>query len=223
MVRMNSTLDLPNNLPLTGLVELYRNEACGSNPSTTAIVLLDRFQPYLQKWMKLLIFGRWDRKDKEIRHFLQMMGSMDIEKTCQIISLRLKAYDREDIEQELRLVFLQTALRTKSIRKHFRYALQKRIVKLLRDPLVYNHDLHVPLNESSHTCPVCIDIDELWVVGFTCGPGFDELTSHERRILQLHYYQGLTIEGTAKYLGISTATVSRVLSKTKRVLAVYYR
>src|SRR5579872_5819301 len=120
---MSSTATPIPNSPVTSLVELYRE---GVSPA--AATLLTRFTPYLQKWDRLLLYGRWDQKDKEIRHFLQMMGSMDINKTALIISLGLKAYEKEDVEQEVRVVFLEVALRTQSIRKNFRYYLQKRVV-----------------------------------------------------------------------------------------------
>lgn len=219
---MNSALVLTSNLSLTGLVDCYRQDCLGDNPSQAAMILLTRFQPYLQKWMRLLSDGRWDRKDKEIRHFLQMMGSMDIEKTSYIISMKMKAYTREDIEQELTLVFLQTALKTPSIRKNFKYALQKKIVSLLRDPLVYNHDQNLQVNEAIAVDTTATQIDDLWVAGVTCGPGFDELTVDERKVLQLHHHYGYTIEHTARTLGIGTATVSRTISRVKRVLATYY-
>jgi DNA-binding NarL/FixJ family response regulator len=219
---MNSTLVLNTTLPLTGLVDRYRQDCAFPSPSRAAAVLLERFQPYLQKWIRLLASGKWDHKDKEIRHFLQMMGSMDIEKTVQIVYLKMKVYEREDIEQEVSVVFLETALKTRSIRQHFRYALQKKVVSLLRDPLVYNHDQHLPINEAVTYAVAATDIDDLWVAGFTCGPGFDQLTPDERKILQLHHHCGFTIETTARSLGIGTATVNRVISKVKKILATHY-
>jgi hypothetical protein len=207
--------------PLSGLIDLYRNP---NHPlaGRAATEILSRFERYLQKWTRLLLFGRWDHKDKELKHFLQMMGSVDIEKTAQILCLRLKAYERVDIEQEVRVVFLHTAVTGKSIRLHFRYSLQKRLVQLLKDPLVYQFGQHVPLSDLNEGVHPTADIDEAWVAGFTCGPGFDELTPDERKILQLCKHYGLTLEQTAASLGIGVATVGRVIRKAKRVLAVHY-
>jgi DNA-directed RNA polymerase specialized sigma subunit len=172
--------------------------------------------------VRLLLYGKWDHKDKEIRHFLQLLGSVDIEKTAQILCLRLKAYEKEDLEQEVRVAFLNTCRSSNSIRKHFRYTLQRRVVILLKDPLVYRQASNIPLQDEEDPIYRAPDIDDAWVAGYTCGPGFDELSVEERRILQLCKYYGFSIEHAATVMGKSTATISRAISRAKRVLSIHY-
>ena len=204
-------------MPITGLVEMYRNQY-----TPAATVLLEKFRPYLLKWVRLLIYGKWDHKDKEIKHFLSMMGNKNVEGIAPILSLQLSSYESVDIEQEIRLVFLETILNTRSIRKYFRYALQRRVVKLLRDPLVYYHNKQIPVSNLIVSAPDATEIDDTWVAGFTCGDGFIDLTIDERRVIQLHHYFGYTIEQTAVTMNVSPSTINRMLRNIRSTLSGYY-
>lgn len=207
------------------LIDRYR----AGDPSA-AEELLARFDRYLQKWVRLFLYASWDPKDQELRHFLSMLGSVDLNQTAQILSRQLKAYEKEDIEQEVRVALLDCAMRRHSIRRQYRYILHHRIVPLIRDPVVFSGypplapadvcDQKYTQIEVKHTWAP--DIDQAWVEGLTCSPGFDQLSKQERHILQLTKWYGHSIEATSRMLGVSVATVNRAIAKARRVLRVYY-
>lgn len=218
---MNSTNPIPEpstSDQINDLVARYRG-----GDRSAAEELLTRFDRYLGKWLRLLTSGRWDPRDREVRHFLIMMGSVDINATAHILSRRLKAYERADLEQEAKVALLETALRYGNIHGQFRFVLRRRVMAMIHDPVVFGASHNLQYTEA---CEVPVhDAEELnaaWIEGLTCGRGFDELTADERRIILLNKQFGFTIEQTAKILGISPATVNRAIHRTKVVLAVHY-
>lgn len=202
------------------IVELVKRYRSGDEEA--AAELISRFERYLQKWNRLLLTGRWDGRDGEIRSFLHTLGSMDVNLTAQVISKRLKAYERADIEQETRVALLETAIRYGNVVGYFRYVLRKRLGELTRDPLVFGFPQRGELKEIPEEPEAHPDIDESWVEGDTCGPGFDELSPRERKVLQLHYWFGFTEEKVAEILGVSRSTVSRTLRRARLILKVHY-
>lgn len=208
----------PTSLNTNDLIDLYVN-----GDSQAAEVLITKFSRYLDKWVRLLTSGRWNPQDSEIHHFLSMLGSVDINSTAQLIANKMKAYEKEDVEQEIKLVFLETILRFRNIRKYFRYLLQRRVKYLFQDPLVFSYHASVPFEDSkSVDSAEWVDIDGAWVEGVTCGIGFDDLSQLERRVIQLNKWYGYSVEVVAGMLGVSTSTVNRILAKARLVLKVYY-
>jgi DNA-directed RNA polymerase specialized sigma24 family protein len=216
---MQSTSTPATGSPLNPLIERYRR-----GDSSAAEELLTRFERYLAKWLRLLLYASWDPRDRELSHFLHLLGSVDLKSTAQILSRQLKAYEKEDLEQEVKVTLLDTALRCRSIRRQYRYILHHRVMQLIRDPLVFGGS-HLPLlEEQLPGIPGTYnpDIDQNWVAGSTCGEGFAELTPREREILRLWKWHGHTIEQVAQMLGLSVATVNRAIARSKQVLRVYY-
>jgi hypothetical protein len=199
------------------LIDLYQTGDVAAGEE-----LLSRFEQYLQKWVKVIHLGRWDRKDREVRHFLHMLGSVDLDQTAQIIARRMKAYEKADIEQEVKVTLLDTVLRYGEIREHYRFVLKKRLAELTQDPHTFGFGWRQPLEYVTEGAIQPVDINEAWVAGLTCGPGFDELTPHERRILQLTKWFGYSVEKTADLMGCSISTVTRSIRRAKKVLKIHY-
>jgi DNA-directed RNA polymerase specialized sigma24 family protein len=200
------------------LVEQFR-----SGDSQAAETLLQAFDRYLHKWYRLLTQGYWDRRDQEIRHFLHMLGSVDLNQTALILAQRLKAYDREDLAQETKVTLLETFIRYGNASAMYRLVLKKRLADLTHDPLTFGFHQRrqlVEVQESPDLLPA--DINEAWVDGATCGPGFSELTAQERRVLQLTKWYGYTVERSAEVMGCSVSTVVRALRRAKEVLKIHY-
>jgi DNA-directed RNA polymerase specialized sigma24 family protein len=210
----------PSGSPVTDLVHMYR-----SGHTQAAEELLCRFAPYLHKWQRLLLYGVWDSRDAELRHFLSMLkgapaaGECDLRVISNRVRERLKSYDPEDLTQEIQVAFLYTALRCSSIRLHFRYTLHERLIALMKDPVVFSSDRRVPLS-TELPAPAEPDIDESWVQGITCGPGFDELSVGERRILRLTKWCGYSTEQVARTLEVSESTITRAIRHAKAILQI---
>lgn len=202
---------------ITLLIQQYK-----LGDSTAAAELLSRFNKYLKKWKNLLCFGKWNSKDADIKFFLTALGSLDIHNTCQIIYTRLKSYEKEDIEQEITVALLETALRYGNIHKYFKYALLHRVSALIRDPLTRSFLVEIPVMDSGRNMDHYIEIDADWVEGKTCGIGFDELTCTEREILRLTKYFGYTVNETALMMDIPISTIERAIRRAKVVLKVHY-
>jgi hypothetical protein len=202
---------------ITLLIQRYK-----LGDSTAAEELLTKFNKYMRKWKNLLCFGKWNSKDSDIKFFLAALGSLDIHNTCQIIYTRLKSYEKEDIEQEITLALLETALRYGNIHKYFKYTLLHRVSALIRDPLTRSFLTEIPVLESGREIDHYIEIDSAWVEGKTCGIGFDELTCIEREILRLTKYYGYTVNETSEMLGIPISTIERAIRRAKVVLKVHY-
>lgn len=215
-------LVLPSGISL--LVERYR-----AGIQSAGDELLIRFHPYLTKWLRLLIHGRWDGRDGEVRHFLEMLGCLDIRVTAQILATRLRCYEPADLEQEVRVALLETALKCRSIRKQYRYLLRDRIAQCLKDPLTRGYyervswDGEEELGGALRTHPEGeVPLNMAWLQGLTCGPGFDELTILERAVLRYNKGFGYSIARTADALGVSASTVDRAIRHAKGILRVHY-
>ncbi len=200
------------------LVERFRT---GDRPA--AELLLHHFQPYLGKWLRLLTTGRWDRRDREVRHFLSMLGSVDVGQTALILAQRLRAYERDDLLQEVRVALLETVLRYGNVTAMYRMVLKRRLADMTHDPLTFGYHAHRSLADvgevESNDPP---EINEAWVAGLTCGPGFAELTDQERRVLQLTKWYGYSVERTAEIMDCSISTITRSLRRARAVLKVHY-
>ncbi len=210
--------DLPVS-DLRSLVLQYR----GSSPEAAAQAageLLTRFQPYLDKWLRLLLLARWDRGDGELRAFLKLIGTVDDPTTtAELLRNRLRAYDRADLEQELKVALLGTFLKYDDLQDCFRYVLRQRIVELTRDPLVFQYYLRVKMPEEVADPMVFgAAVDEEWVEGKTCSAPFLKLTYLQRKVLQLHYWERYTVQETAEILSLSPRQVKRLLSVARESL-----
>lgn len=206
------------------LVERYR-----AGIPEAAEELLIRFHPYLTKWNRLLTAGRWDGRDSEVRHFLELLSSPCGTMTAPLLAHRLKCYEREDLEQEILLAFLEAALKCRSIRKQFRFLLRDRVLAALKDPLTRHYHDHTSVvdlegreREEGLSIVDSPEINGAWIQGVTCGPGFDRMNPQERAILRYTHWLGYTNDQAAQALGLSLSTVNRTIRKAKEVLKVHY-
>jgi DNA-directed RNA polymerase specialized sigma24 family protein len=206
-----------NSDEINHLVAGYR-----AGDSQAAQELLWRFDRYMQKWVRLLATGYWDPKDRELGHFLAMMGSVDVHTTAQVLHQRLRVYEKEDLQQEVAVCLLDTALRFGNISAQFRFRMKQRVLELLRDPLTYDFSRNLPLEESEEIPAPEEDLGPLWIEGLTCGKGFDELTCEDRLILLLAKHYGFPIERVAAILQVSPSTINRTIRRARTVLAVHY-
>lgn len=207
----NSSLEINN------LVSRYRE-----GDSSAAEELLKRYEWYLKKWLRLLSDGRWDRRDKEVCHFLSMVGSVDISTSAQILHKGLRPYEKDDLLQEVRVAFLDTARRADNIVSQFRFVLWRRIKYLLEDITVSHRDYAVELSDANVAIEDAPELDSAWVEGITCGAGFDEMSPQERLILLFTKWYGFSIDKTAVMLGVSPATIDRAIRRAKVILKVHY-
>lgn len=199
------------------LVKAYR-----AGDPHAAQELLWRFDRYMKKWVRLLSAGYWDPKDRELGHFLAMMGSVDVHTTAQVLHQRLRAYEAEDLQQEVAVCLLDTALRFGNISAQFRFRLKQRVLELLQDPLTYDISRNLPLEESEEIPAPEEELGPLWIEGLTCGKGFDELTREERLTLLLAKHYGLPIDRVAAILRVSPSTINRTIRRARVVLAGHY-
>jgi len=214
----NPPTDRTSSELINELVSRYR-----AGDRAAAEELLLRFNRYLGKWLRLLTTGGWDPRDREVRHFLIMVGSVDINATAHILCKRLRAYERADLEQEVKVALLETALRYGNIHGQFRFILRRRVMGLVHDPLVFGAAQNVEYTDLlARPAEGANELNAAWVEGLTCGRGFVDLTPDERRILLLNKHYGFTIDQTAKILGVSAATVNRAIYRAKVVLAIHY-
>ena len=206
-----------NALSLEQLIALSQSYQEGSRQA--AEQLLEHYAPYLGKWLALLLAGRWDADDSEIAHFLGMVGSVDLRQTGQLLARQLRAYERVDLEQEVKLALLETILKYKDPLKQYRYVLKDRIKALTKDPLIDRWNTgRLPEARAPGFLGTTTELDSAWVDGLTCGPEFIRLSWDERRALQLHYAIGYTIAETAKNMGVSDRTVNRILARARKLV-----
>jgi RNA polymerase sigma factor (sigma-70 family) len=207
-------------IPITGITALVLRYREGE--AIAGQLLLDRFAPYISKWVRLLSMGAYSRKDQEIVHFLRMLGSTDTEKTSKIIYYRMRSYEREDLLQETRVALLDTARRYGKIVAYYRYVLKERVSALMVDPLVRGYGTHQEIEEEEIGDLDVQELDRSWVEGLTCSQEFLELTPRDREILRMVKGYGFSIQATANSLGVSVSTVNRALAKSKEILRIYY-
>lgn len=204
--------DLSPGVSIDHLIQEYRD-----GDTAAAEILLQRFQPYLTKWRRLLIYNRWDSRDQEVRHFLYLLGGATIETTLQVMDIRLQAYEKEDLQQECAITLLDSARRYGNIIRYYRYLLKERVKDLISDPLVASYPYNLPIEGSlvESTVP---DIDSLWVSGITCSLPFESLRERDREVLREVKWYGYTIAQTAERIGTSQSTVNRSLRRSRDTL-----
>lgn len=199
------------------LVERYR-----SGDGAAAEELLECYDWYMKKWLRLLTTAKWDKKDREIAHFLSMVGSVDINSSAHILRHRLRIYEKDDLLQEVKISLLDTALKYRNIVAQYRFVLWARLKYLLDDTIVSYRDRGITLDAVDLCSEDVPDLDAAWVEGITCGAGFDELTPQDRLILLFTKWHGFSIDQTANLLGVSAATIDRSINRSKGILRVHY-
>lgn len=234
--------------------------------------LVDAYEGYLVNFLNLLNQGEMDFNDKPLRNFLTLfvkdpalkvkihqwkysrLGRMEILRLKNMVAEQFKSFTREELWNELVLVLLEMADRYKPrektgfhnyMFKAFHYWVYRSLMRLISDPLVWNGDRNIDVNEQfalyqgqyqqPSAAPEAIhdtnkesllaideamdEINENWINGLTCSETFAELNPFERRILKLYYVDGLEDAEIAERLGCCRATVNRRRLKAKRKIA----
>jgi DNA-directed RNA polymerase specialized sigma24 family protein len=192
--------------------------------------LIEAFAPITDKYVRLCTLGIWDKHDKDIRHFLSMLGGDDLQTTVEELVILLKAYDPEDINQEAVLALLTTARKYTAIASNFKYVFKRQLKDLVKDPLVCKTvetkqaGIFRDIDTYKSAQDEEVEINMSWVNGITTGEGWDRLTPLQRAIIKMIYADGFTETVAAEVLHIGTErTLRNHLSAAKKVLAKFFR
>lgn len=157
-------------------------------------------------------------------------------------------YDNDELKNEIYMAFLTMANRYKSpdgkprfhhyILQAFHYQLRRQLQTLVADPIVYRmahninfhedfgdgeevgFDMDMLQDESkSFTIDETLDtVNDNWVLGFTVGDEYRNLTVMERKIIKMYYLDDMSDQEIADSLGTCRATVNRRRNKAKEHL-----
>lgn len=166
--------------------ELVKKYQQGDNES--GLALINAFEPYMKKYIKIIKDGCIDLKDMDSRQFISLFitdhnARLNLIKHPQSKEARNAAYKAaaalskvcesiamEDIKQDLCVILLSLCNRyvRQSARANFcgyiyntfRYEIQRKIVDLIKDPLTFMANFNVSFDETSYlTQDVDIYID----------------------------------------------------------------
>lgn len=243
------------------------DEACvvlaqaGDNTGTAE--LLRRYQTYINKFYGLLRFGRVDLKDKDTRRFLQLYikdpqlrqglrnrhqpsnSRHEAYKTASYLQFKCQGIPREDLKQELTVLFIDCVMRYKQtnrlfvsyIKNYYRYRVQwflRRVFKY--DWLNHPHVCSLNDEELAGDGPIEIKdewfdrflanalkrdtLDFFWVNG-RCSDAFKCLTVFERTILRDRYHLNLTDGDIAHQYGYHINSIWKKRQKAINKLKAY--
>lgn len=208
--------------------------------------LLDNFQPLLMKFANLIYYGKYDLTDQHTQEFLKtLISSYDNNKAKNIISLinnMFRAFDYEDIMQELKLIFLELTKRYDPdmatfqtyIKVYWKYELRKHVMQV-----IHNSPITMPISDFAKCDKNNVwdmfsgliqngikeeffdYIDDNWVAGYTCSSLFQQLTEEERLILRYRYIEGMTGVEIAEKINKAQPTVYERIRSIKKKLARY--
>lgn len=164
---------------IESLVEDYK-----AGNSDSGLELINAFDPYFKKYIKLLKHAGIDLKDKDSRRFISLFISdaearyglvrrfqpKEARESAQKAAIMLKKlcepYTEEDLKQDFCVILLNLCRRyvKKSKKKNFcgylynvfRYELHRRLAETTRDPLTYSASNTVSFNDTEHLTP---DVD----------------------------------------------------------------
>lgn len=219
--------------------------------------LVDTYRGYLLPFLNLLNTGELDLTNKPVRRFLLLfvkdpnvrrkisswkysrVGRVEAYKTKAMLQEKFKAFGRDEIYHELICVLLEMANRYERREQSefhnymwsaFHYGAFRNLSAYITDPLVWNADKNVDVDERSseseqvapsyglydldkesvRTVDDAMEtINDNWVNGLTCSPLFAELNPFERRILREAYLNDREDHEIADMLMTCRATVNR--------------
>lgn len=235
------------------LLRLY-----GGHPSYKGLSL------YLGKYYKMLRFGKFEFRDKDSRLFVRLFiedsatrdallksyqskkVKEDTTRKLGTVSESLKVLEDEDLQQDLRMLFLKQCMRYKKQNRNFGAYLYnsygfavKNYIKAIQKPAEpYVHmrkelirisddkfkdgEADILLKDSIFAkAPVILIDEELgnsWVRGLTCGDEFKELTQLQRLIIKLNYHEGWSDGKIASMMGIHINTIFRQRTKADKLV-----
>lgn len=212
---------------IDALVEDYQERKPGA-----AEQLLELFQPLLLKYVSLIKDGNVDTNDKFIKLFMdkearrryKYQPAVEIEKVTGILRWLTYSLTREDLYNELVVVFLETCDRYKRkgvgftgyLNKVFKYALYRRLTSYISDPA--NGAETTDSVNIEAPAPEPPEIDALWINGTTPSPPFDKLTSVDRMVLYKRYKEGKSTIDISEETGISRASIYSIIGRSKKYL-----
>ena len=214
---------------------------------------------FIGKYYKMLRYGRFNFDDRDSRKFLiAFIADKSVQEAMkkwfqyadtmrkarlalQQVNNKLEAISDDDLKQDLRMLFIQQAMRYKKIRKKvgftgylynsYRYAVIHYIRKLFKtaEPLVHfrmkrahedvvvDQKSYIKIDDSIFVKEPIIEIDDelgnSWIRGLTCGEEFQSLTPLQRLILKLYYDEGYTDGEIGEKLNMHINTVFRQRKK----------
>jgi RNA polymerase sigma factor (sigma-70 family) len=219
--------------------------------------LIEAYQHFIGKYHKMFTTGQIDFSNYDIRRFLACYISNKeivrnlcrgkyhskeaIQRAYRVlnrISKVFEGYEKEEVYNELVIVFLECARSYQDVGKGFhrylykcyRYRLKKYIDAKAFDYVddeigeykdMYHADDLIPYEESLEAQhldkPLNIEIDEkmdlnniLWLNGIVCGDLFKELSYAERYVLVKAYQDGLDDKEIAKLTGFHPRSIYRI-------------
>lgn len=199
--------------------------------------LLEIFSNFLSKYTALLYHAKWTTENYDTRRFIALYvpdaqvrffllrnkltpgGMRKVNEAIRGIQYMTQRYgDEEDVEQTVRVTFLQCVERYKRkgdipfsgyLYSYFFYLLKKNVDSFLIDqhgrntyPLITNDDMEdweednkpvgfmAPPVAAAEDLIHAEEIDEMWVAGDTAHSPFDTLTIQERQLLKWRYVNG---------------------------------
>lgn len=223
--------------------------------------LLETFSNFLAKYVTLLYHGRYSLSDYDIRQFfflyvnepkarMQLRRNKitahtrkEVQKALTGINFMVVRYgDQEDVEQTVRMAFLQAVERYERrgdipfsgyVYRYFFYVLKKLVDEFLIDQLGRktlelkdeNSNEEGQSGFAGDTVPAAElligpdMIDEYWVAGDTCMWPFTILTVQERQLLRWRYNDGLRSSEIAHRITEHPNTSREHLNRIRQKLA----
>lgn len=198
---------------LNTLVDNYRHGGPGS-----AEALLEAFEPIRGKYYKLLTTGIFEPKDRDVAHFLKMLGNGDPHATARSLAHAVEVtLGYEDLSQELTLCILETAQRYSNISANYKYVAKERMKVLLRETIYYENSNPDDMERVGQYDAE--ELDETWIDGSAASEPFQELTEEQRLIVKTIYVDGFNTVEAAKILDIPLGKLRRLEQEARRILA----
>jgi RNA polymerase sigma factor (sigma-70 family) len=199
------------------------------------------------RFLTLFVKDRETRK-RILRWKYSASGRTELLAVKAMVRNQFKNFSRDEIWSELVIILLNLATRYRKrddksgfhnyMYRAYHFWVYREIMKLISDPLVWNQDKLAGINElGSLDQEVTFDeagfiereghmavdlaldeINENWVGGLTCSDRFAELSTFERRVLQMYYVDDMEDAEIAAHLGCCRATVNRRRLKAKEKL-----
>lgn len=212
------------------IVYEYKN---GQSREEAAQKLLDAFQPYYRKFLKILKRGICDMSDADTRYFLGLYIDDDETRNkfysswntpwakkvgnsrTSFLADLCKCIEYEELEQECKVILLMLADRYEQmdrtflgyVSKVFRYELRRSLEALVTDPLVFLQDYNIPFDEAA--MEDSDNADEFY---------FDEAMTYNEQTFTMDY----TELGPDWISGLTCSEAFKNLTSVERKIICYY-
>jgi DNA-directed RNA polymerase specialized sigma24 family protein len=198
---------------LNTIVDNFRHGQDGASQA-----LLDAFEPIRGKYYRLLTTGIYDNKDRDIAHFLSMLGNKNLHNTARSLANAVKvSLGNEDLSQELMLCLFETALRYSNISSTYKYVVKEHMKSLLKETIYYENsdpDDMEKVGTWDHE-----EIDDKWVEGESASELWQSLSVRQRELMKTIYLDGYSIAECAERLDIPLTIVKREEKEARQIIA----